>query len=62
MTKRYLKPKVQDALIGVELLLLMFIASIDDFTLEAIPFILSVVLLAGVIGFILAKHGRALTQ
>lgn len=62
MKRRYLKPKVQNALIGIELLLCMFIGSINDFTLEAIPFILSVVLLAGVIGVILAKHGRALTQ
>ena len=62
MKRRYLKPKVQNALMGVELLLCMFIASINDFTFEAIPFVLSVVLLAGVIGLVLAKYGRALTQ
>lgn len=56
--KRTLKPRVQSALITTELFLLMFVGSINDFTVEGLPVFVGLVAMLAIIGTILGKWGK----
>lgn len=61
MTKRrILRPFIEKTLITIAIMLFVFLVSIDDFELRAIPMILGLWALFGCICLVLSKYGRGL--
>lgn len=58
MKKRYLRRSIQTALETVTFLLVMFVAMIDDFTMEFLPTMLTIVVVLALNTYVLARYSR----
>ena len=58
MKKRYLRRPIQTVLETVTFLLVMFVAMIDDFTMEFLPTMLTITVVLALNTYVLARYSR----
>ena len=58
MKKRYLRRPIQTVLETVMFLLVMFVAMIDDFTMEFLPTMLTITVVLALNTYVLARYSR----
>lgn len=58
--KRYLRKEIEIILSAITMILILFVATINDFSLKAIPLILAIIVMIIFNSYILMKYGRGL--
>ncbi len=58
MKKRYLRRPIQTVLEAITFLLVMFVAMIDDFTMEFLPTMLTILVVLALNTYVLARYSR----